>query len=160
MSARRPLPFAPRAAARALLLATVSAALLLGAAAVRAEQPLGRLFFTPAERQQLDRLRPSTSDGHSLDAQALTVNGLVLRSSGRHTAWINGVAQDADASRFARAAGPQAPERLTVGPPHAAAASVRAGETIGPAHGELRGLPGDGSIVIHRHSSDRRRPSP
>ena len=156
MSADLPSPFAPPAPTRALLLAMLSGALALGAPAVRAEEQLGRLFFTPAERQQLDGQRPFASDGRSLDAQALTLNGLVLRSSGRHTAWINGVAQDADASGLARAAGPQAPGRLTVKPPHAAAASLRVGETIGPAPGELRGLPGDGSIVVHRHNADRR----
>lgn len=54
---------------------------------------LGRLFFTPEQRQQLDsgQLRGSAaSDG---SAAALVVNGIVQRHGGKRTVWINGVPQ-------------------------------------------------------------------
>ena len=76
---------------------------------------LGRLFLTPAERAELDRLRhvtsvptmptaPSTSTSVSEPAVppppsiAVTVNGYVARSAGAPTMWINGA--DASASKL------------------------------------------------------------
>lgn len=65
--------------------------LVLGTSA-RAE-PLGRLFFTPAQRAALDQRRqlPLQTEGADPSGPAvLAVNGQVRRSSGRHTTWING----------------------------------------------------------------------
>jgi hypothetical protein len=92
--------------------------LLLLIAPVQAEDGLGRLFFTPAERARLDALRAGTADDAlpapvpdialplpplTLDppppAPPLAVNGLVVRERGPATAWINGAAgtrQDLD----------------------------------------------------------------
>ena len=58
---------------------------------------LGRLFFTPQERQELDRRRASNiaDRGEAPAPESLvTVNGRVTRSGGKTTTWINGVAQD------------------------------------------------------------------
>jgi len=57
---------------------------------------LGRLFFTPQERQELDRRRASNIvDREAPAAESLvTVNGQVTRSGGKTTTWINGVAHD------------------------------------------------------------------
>lgn len=70
---------------------------------------LGRLFFTPEQRTQLDYnyargARPDSNDGsasngssgsapNSSSARALTLNGIVQVHGGKRTAWINGVAQ-------------------------------------------------------------------
>jgi len=65
---------------------------------------LGRLFFTPAQRAQLEqrRYQPSTSTTHadseehtdeSTDDRILTVNGIVQKTGGKRTVWINGSAQ-------------------------------------------------------------------
>ena len=76
---------------------------------------LGRLFLTPAERAELDRLRhvtsvptmptaPPTSTSASepaestLPSTAVTVNGYIARSAGAPTMWINGA--DASASKL------------------------------------------------------------
>ena len=76
---------------------------------------LGRLFLTPAERAELDRLRyvvpapampaaPPTSTSASepaestLPSTAVTVNGYIARSAGAPTMWINGA--DASASNL------------------------------------------------------------
>ena len=56
---------------------------------------LGRLFFTPEQRQQLEsgQLRGSAAiDG---SASVLVVNGIVQKHGGKRTVWINGVAQSA-----------------------------------------------------------------
>jgi hypothetical protein len=55
-------------------------------------EELGRLFFSPAQRAQMDynyaqNVRP---DGN---VNALTLNGIVQMQGGKRTAWINGVPQ-------------------------------------------------------------------
>jgi hypothetical protein len=53
---------------------------------------LGRLFFSPAQRAQMDynyaqNVRPNDN------VNALTLNGIVQMQGGKRTAWINGVPQ-------------------------------------------------------------------
>lgn len=69
-------------------------ALLIGAQTAGAED-MGRLFFTPAERAQLERNKPQTSGP---GGRTLTVNGIVQKHGGNRTVWIDGVAQNAGAS--------------------------------------------------------------
>ena len=59
-------------------------------------QELGRLFYTPQERQELDRRRQSdvVEPEAAVVENLVTVNGQVTRSSGKTTTWINGVPQD------------------------------------------------------------------
>lgn len=66
-------------------------------------QNLGRLFFTPAERADMDRMRAKYKPGEKIpeitkeemiveESEApkqLVVNGFVKRSSGNNTTWIN-----------------------------------------------------------------------
>lgn len=59
--------------------------------------PMGRLFHSPEERRALDLLR--RSDGRHSEipesaatAQQITLEGIVRRSNGKTTTWINGVA--------------------------------------------------------------------
>jgi hypothetical protein len=63
---------------------------------------LGRLFFTPAQRNQLDHhnYKPTTTVTNADTAtdpeendRTLTVNGIVQRNGGKRTAWINGAAR-------------------------------------------------------------------
>lgn len=69
--------------------------------------PLGRLFFTPAERAKLDARRqeailnanrpapaPVAEAPKRPQSQVLTLNGVVRRSDGESTVWINGKAVD------------------------------------------------------------------
>lgn len=53
---------------------------------------MGRLFYTPQQRAQMDYTyaRNAAPDGKS---PVLTVNGIVQKSDGSRTVWINGVAQ-------------------------------------------------------------------
>lgn len=54
-----------------------------------AADDLGRLFFSPDERRQLDQLKlaPVTEQA----ASRVTINGVVQSSSGRSVVWVNGV---------------------------------------------------------------------
>ena len=74
---------------RRALLALV---LALAGVAARADD-LGTLFYTPAEREQLDRLRrgePVESAPPATPDNAHAVTGYVQRSDGRGVVWIDG----------------------------------------------------------------------
>ena len=64
---------------------------LLFAAAADAEE-LGRLFFTPEQRAQLEYSQQQNDVAPS-GARSLTVNGIVQKNGGERTVWINGVPQ-------------------------------------------------------------------
>jgi hypothetical protein len=72
-------------------------------------EPIGRLFSTPAERADLDRLRQHGEQNKPASDQAVTVipaipvepvreqltlDGFVRRSSGKGTTWINQIPQN------------------------------------------------------------------
>lgn len=75
-------------ASRALL-----ASLLALAASCACAEELGTLFYTPAERDQLDRLRrgEATQEAPAQSAgRRHSVGGYVERSDGRGVVWIDG----------------------------------------------------------------------
>ncbi|HQS82734.1 MAG TPA: hypothetical protein PKV42_09760 [Thiobacillus sp.] len=74
--------------------------LLLGlAASPAASSPAGpgRLFFTPAQRAELERVRaapaPRAQAAQSDQDAPLRFDGVVVRSDGKSTRWVNGRAQ-------------------------------------------------------------------
>jgi hypothetical protein len=69
---------------------------LAAAAGVHAEE-LGRLFFTPEQRTQLEYSQPQDNEKPG-NARTLTVNGIVQKHGGQRTVWINGVPQPAGKS--------------------------------------------------------------
>jgi hypothetical protein len=64
-----------------------------------AQESFGRLFFTPAQRQQLDDLRrkpaapepvrESRAAPEPPPAQSLSIDGIVRRNDGQATVWVN-----------------------------------------------------------------------
>lgn len=71
--------------------AIMAAGLLLAASAPCAELA-GRFFFAPQERATLDALRNNNAaPGVHAGGGLITVNGLVSRSSGKSSIWINGM---------------------------------------------------------------------
>jgi hypothetical protein len=56
---------------------------------------LGRLFFTPQQRQQLE-FQETSSSGDSGQRNYIIVNGVVQKRGGSRTVWINGAAQDVE----------------------------------------------------------------
>lgn len=81
----------------AIRIPTWLAALLLACTCIPAAHAdsLGRLFFTPEQRLQMDYryARNATANGPS--SSTLTVNGIVQKTGGPRTVWVNGVAQNA-----------------------------------------------------------------
>lgn len=90
--------------------ALAGALLLLLAAVSEAQDGLGRLFFSPADRARLDaqrtealananRPKPVVTEMPATAApppsRTITLNGIVRRPDGEATVWINGKAVDA-----------------------------------------------------------------
>lgn len=116
---------------------------LLAAAPLGHAQDVGRLFFTPQQRQDLDRRRElNVTDGPSVVAPSVTVNGHVTRSSGKTTTWINGVPQY-DTYRG------RAPERVAV-PSGAVVQGVKVGQTLDHGKGEVSDPLQGGEIKVNR----------
>lgn len=116
---------------------------LLAALAAPAAAPaddVGRLFFTPQQRQELDRRR-NTNEKESSDTvveRSVTVNGQVTRSSGRSTTWVNGV--------------PQNDSYRTVDRSHVRLedTTVKVGETLDRSRGQVTDVVTPGAISVKR----------
>lgn len=72
-------------------LRTVFCALALTAATLASGAELGRLFFTPEQRTQLDRDDAGKARPDTNDRGTLSVTGIVQKHGGERTVWINGV---------------------------------------------------------------------
>jgi hypothetical protein len=134
---------------RARLPARLPALLLAAAlAAPAAAQELGRLFFTPERRQALDRQREVSLVEHREAAgePALTIDGVVVRSSGRRTVWINGVAHDG--GKLPVTPGRADPGRIVVRTSDGLDAEAKVGDTVDRDTGETASLLGGGQIRI------------
>ena len=117
------------------------------------QEALDRLFFTPERRQQLDRQREmKTLDSQQVAADpVLTVDGIVTRSSGKRTAWINGSPQhEADTGtgvvvRMQR----EHPGKVMVHTNSVPAAKARVGETVNSSTGQTQDLLNGGTLSVH-----------
>jgi hypothetical protein len=128
------IKFAGRLFAGAFLLAVATGQ-------VAAQENLGRLFFTEQQRQDLDRRRQANiQETAAVVESTVTVNGQVSRSSGRSTAWINGVPRES-------ARKPLDPARVTLpGGEGAPSVSLKIGQTLDKVRGEIKD-PVAGGIV-------------
>jgi len=125
------------------------ALLMLLAAFVRvpvslAQEPLGRLFFAPQERDELDRRRAAKVQEAApvVQADTLTLQGHVSRSSGKTTTWINGTPRN-DAHRSAD------PARVRIKPgQNDPEVELKVGQTLDRVQGEKRDVLGGGQIRV------------
>jgi hypothetical protein len=83
---------------------------------------LGRLFYTPQQRQQLEYQESSNSEAAGGGRGYVIVNGVVQRQGGKRTVWINGVPQtggrgndETPASVAVTVPGKSSPVQLRVG---------------------------------------------
>jgi hypothetical protein len=120
--------------------------LLAPAHAQQAPGELGRLFFTPERRQTLDRQRQLNIQEKVPDDPTLTINGVVTRSSGKRTVWINGAAQNENDGGVAVTPRHKDPGRVVVEATNAPAANARVGDTVNRTTGETTDLLGGGRI--------------
>jgi ribosome-associated protein YbcJ (S4-like RNA binding protein) len=125
------------AAARVLLGLALAAGAGLSAPPAAADE-LGRLFFTPQQRQELDRRRASNvQEKEAVVESSVTVNGHVARSSGKTTTWVNGVPQ------YDTYSGGD-PARV-----HLQDGTVKIGQTIDRTRGEVKDGLGGGTVRVN-----------
>ncbi len=149
---RRPslLPLPRRGRYDASLAAGLAALTLIALCPAASAEELGRLFFTPERRQNLDRQRQlNIQEKQEIpDDPMLTINGVVTRSSGRRTVWINGVAQNENETLSGVAVTPRRkePGRVVVQADEAPAGNARVGDTVNRNTGEAADLLNGGRI--------------
>jgi hypothetical protein len=104
----------------------LSLACLLAIAPSATAAELGRLFFTPEQRTQLNASlqRSSTTEQHS---GGTVLNGIVQKHGGKRTIWINGVPQPAGKSDE------RSPDSVTVpAPGKSKSIKLKVGERVLP----------------------------
>ena len=120
---------------------------------------LGRLFFTPERRVALERQRTfNVQEAQSLQGTTMTLDGVVYRSSGKATVWVNRQAQtENEASRTGVSAvvSPGTPGSAVLAPGEEAPAKLKVGEAMNRATGERNTRLGGGSVVT---PGDRNKP--
>jgi len=120
---------------------------------------LGRLFFTPERRAALERQRAfNVQEAQTLQGNNMSLDGVVYRSGGKSTVWINRQAQtENDSSRtgVSAAVSPGAPGSALLAPGEEAPAKLKVGETINRATGERNTRLGGGVVVT---PTDRNKP--
>lgn len=123
------------------------------AAATEPTSGLGRLFMTPAWRTHLERQRQlNLQETRTLEGGAMRLDGIVVRSSGATTVWVNRQPQTGttlDTGVTVSSAREQ-PERATLVTGTEPPAKLKVGETLNRATREtIDGLAG-GEIRVHR----------
>ena len=120
-----------------------------------AEEALGRLFFTPEKRAALERSRKlNLRQAQQVEGETMSLNGIVRRSDGSGTAWINGrphyladprhgvaIGLQPDATGATVSVGDEAPSRL------------RVGESINRGAREKNDVAGNARISVRRPSA-------
>lgn len=134
---------------RPLIVLALTLSCVCAPAVSRAEE-LGRLFFTPQQRQDLDRRRATNraeEEAPQIKEGPLTLDGHVQRSSGKAVSWVNGAPQDN--SRASRD-----PARVTVVPNQGEpGVSLKVGQIYERSSGEVRDGLGGGTITVGKPSA-------
>ncbi len=118
-------------------------------AASAAGEPLGRLFFTPQERARLERQRGADSPGDAAARpSSVRVGGVVARSGGRNTVWLNGTALDAAGHDRPVELRPNSPATVVVRVEPGRTARLKVGESIDLPGGDKHDALGGGRVVV------------
>lgn len=137
----------------------VSLVMLAPARAADAPE-LGRLFFTPEKRAVLERQRTlNVQAAQALQGTTMTLDGVVYRSSGKATVWINHQAQtESESARTGVNAviSPKTPGSAVLTPGEEAPAKLRVGEAMNRATGERNTRLGSGMVVTPATPTVRR----
>ena len=126
------------------------------AAPPAAAEELGRLFFTPERRAALDRQRQLNIREAQpvIEGATLSVSGVVQRSSGKTTAWVNNTPQDESSEGAVRVQVDRAnPASATVAAGEESPARLKVGEAINRATRETTSGVGEGRISVKRESA-------
>jgi hypothetical protein len=106
-------------------------------------EPVGRLFFTPEYRSQLEKARWTHSSVHATPQH---LDGVLIGSQGGATLWI-----DQHIWRDQRGAvTPSNPERATIRDRGGEPKSLRVGESLDAVTADKSDLLSGGRIVVHK----------
>lgn len=137
----------------------VGAALLVPGFAAEAQE-LGRLFFSPERRALLERQRTqNVEEARTLQGTTMSLDGVVYRSSGKATVWINKQAQtENESSRTGVSAqiSRKSPGSAVLTPGEDIPTQIKVGETVNRATGERNTRLGDGVVVTPASPAARR----
>lgn len=136
--------------------ALVAAGIALAAPTIVNAQELGRLFFTPEQREALDaRRRARVPDKPAAvpvtESPVSRVDGAVQRGGGKSTVWVNGETIPENAQPDSARVTPRGPNPGRVTIPAGEGAQrydLRVGESVDRGSGEVRDLIGEGEIRI------------
>jgi hypothetical protein len=114
----------------------------LGGGSVQAAETLGRLFFTPAQRASLDAANRLKTTGQTAPAKRgpaeITLNGIVVRSDGESTVWINGQPAGRGAAANVVATPSKDPSSARVSVPGSVSTELRVGQQLDTRTGAVR----------------------
>ena len=112
---------------------------------------LGRLFFTPEKRATLERQRTlNVQEAQSLQGSTMSLDGVVYRSSGKATVWINQQAQNENESArtgVSAVISAKTPGRALLAPGEETPAQLKVGESVNRATGERNTRLGGGVVL-------------
>lgn len=112
---------------------------------------LGRLFLTPETRAQLERQRRSElSTAPYAGSAPLRLDGVVIRSAGAPTVWINQQAHTGHLREreISLSTSSRQPGKVTLSVGATPAVDLNVGATFNPATGEQRGALPDGGVRV------------
>ena len=116
-----------------------------------AQEPLGRLFFTPQQRDALDaRRKARVPDRPTAPVASPTtrLDGYVQRSGGRSTVFINGEPVPEGSAEAPRVDTGRRDGRVPVGVGEGARVPLKPGEAVDRGTGEVRDSIGGGLIEV------------
>lgn len=126
--------------------------------AADAAPELGRLFLTPNVRASLERQRQfNTQEARSLEGGTMRLDGVVVRSSGKTTVWVNDRPQDESArdTGVSAALSRQVPGRVTLVTGNEAPANLKVGATLNRATRETTGGLSEGEVRVNRSAPQK-----
>ena len=137
----------------------IGLAMLAPAGAADAPE-LGRLFFTPEKRAALERQRAfNIQEAQTLQGNTMSLDGVVYRSGGKSTVWINHQAQSENESArtgVSAVVSPKTPGSALLAPGEEAPAQLKVGETINRTTGERDTRLGGGVVKTPAAPAARR----
>ncbi len=119
-------------------------------AASAATDDLGRLFFSPERRASLDRQRQlNIQEVRSLEGATISLDGVVARSSGKNTVWVNHKAtteKNSETSGLRSEVKRDKPGSVLLTPGDDSPTALKVGEVINRATGDRNDRLGGGTI--------------
>ena len=122
-----------------------------------AEEALGRLFFTPERRQTLDRQRQfNIQEKQEIpEDPTFTIDGVVTRSSGKRTVWVNGIAQNDNETSGGATLLPikQQSGVITIQSATTPGGTAKVGDTVNRTTGEATDALKGGRVLVNQGST-------